>query len=211
MDQAEPSPDTGFKELKIPPDIFENCQEINEDNDELFRFSIIQILMTYAREVLLAPYEQDEAREVDKEKLESSLKVCLVFPDIVPSDGRPIIHDIASSFRLAHHSGGSKKSRKVYVYPKTLFIEKQKQEKARLEKERRKLSEKYTSVSTFRREPHADPTAFTDKVIRDLWEERVENLPVEKRTNHAQEVLDNIESSCGEKPDPIFLRVVINE
>ncbi len=88
----------------------------------------------YVREVFIEPHIGKN--EAEKSKLDDALNTCLVFPDNMPSEGRPLVHDIASTFQLAHHSGGSKKSRKVYVYPQTLSIEKQKQEKKRLEKDR---------------------------------------------------------------------------
>jgi hypothetical protein len=44
---------------------------------------------------------------------------------------------------LAHHSQGQKLNRKIFVYPKHLFKEKQEQESKRLMKEKEKLKDKY--------------------------------------------------------------------
>jgi len=58
--------------------------------------------------------------------------------------GRSKLHEIANYFSLAHHSRGSKgRPRSAVLYPKTLFVEKQEQERTRLLKERDRIRTKY--------------------------------------------------------------------
>ena len=48
------------------------------------------------------------------------------------------------------------------MYPKTLFLEKQQQEKVRLEKEKVKILEKFQKADSSLREPPENPTTFRE-------------------------------------------------
>lgn len=83
--------------------------------------------------------------EVELEQLTPKWETCLQFPDCISSEGRARLHEVSNYFGLGNHSGGRKgKSRHFILYPKTLFTDKQRSEKARLEREKAKLIEKFS-------------------------------------------------------------------
>ena len=65
----------------------------------------------------------------------------LQFPKTIPSAGRSIIHDIATSLGLASHSVGAK-NRSILVYPRNWHKDKQEQEARKIEKEYAKLKDR---------------------------------------------------------------------
>jgi hypothetical protein len=67
---------------------------------------------------------------------------------------------VANYFELAHHSQG-KENRRTYMYPRSQFIEKQEQERKKLEKERDKMREKY-KTREFISEPLSVCKTFRD-------------------------------------------------
>lgn len=87
--------------------------------------------------------------------------------------GRSQLHELANFFNFAHHTTAKRgaKNRRTLVYPKTMFVEKQQQERERLIEERKKIREKY-AAKTWIPEPSEHPVTFRDQVIRELWEER---------------------------------------
>lgn len=95
--------------IKVPADIFEDFQEINQDNEDLFEYLAYQIVINY----------------LEKKCLQNKpiWNIELEFPDCIDGPGRSKLHQIARYFGLAHHSVG-KKSRRTFIYPKILHIDK---------------------------------------------------------------------------------------
>lgn len=155
--EKEDAKEEDTKIFKIPTEIFEDFKEIDSENMEMFEFLAYSIMISFLDKKCIDLNQWDTAIE---------------FPDVIASKGREKLHEVANFFGLAHHSTGKKPKRRTLVYPRTLFIEKQQSEKARLEKERNKIREKFTSVDSFHGEPSKVTTNFKEKVIRELWEEK---------------------------------------
>jgi hypothetical protein len=168
--------------LKVPNEIFEDFHEINEENEDLFEFLAYSIIINFL-----------EKKCIDLKNWDTAIE----FPDVIASNGRLKLHEVADYFGLAHHSAGKKgKNRRTLVYPRTLFKDKQETEKSRLEKERNKIREKYTCVDSFHGEPTSNPTNFKEKVLRELWEEKYAKV---KSTNPVSIL---IPQNIGQAPDP---------
>jgi len=92
--------------------------------------------------------------------------------------GRSKLHEVANFFNLSHHSRGrkdnvnGKKRRRAVLYPKTLFIEKQQQERTRLLKERQSIRDKYKSRDMLTGIMPDVPSTFTEMCLREIYEER---------------------------------------
>lgn len=136
---------------------------MHDDNEDDFEYLAFEVVITWLEKCC----HLNETEQV--------WNVALMFPEIVPSAGRSKLHDIANYFNLAHHTTGRRgsKNRRTLVYPKTMFLEKQEQERQRLIKERNKIREKFLKPdSQFLREPPVRPTTFREQVLRELWEEK---------------------------------------
>ena len=118
----ERAEDVNQNKISIPSKILEDFREVNENNQKDFEYVAYQVIIQFMEKF------SDKALE---------------FPPCIGSIGRSIIHDIANCLQLAHHSEGGKKNRRIFVYPKTMFKEKQEKEKRRLEKEREKLRSQF--------------------------------------------------------------------
>ena len=91
---------------------------------------------------------------------------------------------------LASHSNGKGKARKVYVYPRNLFLKKQEAEKKKTEKEKEKIRDKFSDFN-FVGIPNEKAITMREKLIREIYyekkglkdphEEEVWNGPVEVR------------------------------
>ena len=58
--------------------------------------------------------------------------IAIEFPEVIATEGRTKLYEIAHYFGLAYHLAGKKgKNRKCLIYPKSMFIEKQNSEKIR--------------------------------------------------------------------------------
>jgi len=117
---------------------------------------------------------EEKKKELEKkveEDKEPRWDTAIEFPEIIPSMGRSKLHEIANYFGLAHHSIGAKgKHRRVVMYPKTLYTEKQERERVRLEKERDQLYEKFSTVESFVGMPPVNPLTFREQVMKEIWE-----------------------------------------
>jgi len=71
-----------------------------------------------------------------------------------------------------HSSGGKKTNRKFTIYPKNLFKAKQATEKAKLERERLKIIEKFKEKDIMIGRPPDVPRTFREQVIKELYEEK---------------------------------------
>ena len=121
----------------------------------------------------MAKAKENEDKENLVEDMLPRWDTAIEFPDVIPSLGRSKLHEIANFFGLAHHSGGSKitKKRRFLIYPKTLFLEKQEREKVRLEKERNEIIECFNrGKGVMAGEPPKNPQTFREQVMRELWE-----------------------------------------
>ena len=86
--------------------------------------------------------------------------------------GRSILHEVANYFNLSHHSKGGVKHRQTLIYPKTMFLKKQHQERNRLLKYRDSIREKHFKKGDFTSIPNENPKTFTEQCFRELWEEK---------------------------------------
>ena len=84
----------------------------------------------------------------------------LEFPASIGSMGRSIVHDIGNCLSLAHHSEGGKKNRRIYVYPKSLFKERQEKERNKLQKEMEKIQYNFKDYNFIG--VSDDPTSFRE-------------------------------------------------
>jgi hypothetical protein len=92
--------------------------------------------------------------------------------------GRSKLHEVANYFNLSHHTAGPrnktanhKRSRRFILYPKTLYLEKQKTERKRLLAERQKIRKKYTTRDHFTGIFPEQPKTFTEMCVREVFEE----------------------------------------
>lgn len=100
--------------------------------------------------------------------LETFKDRALEFPAIIDSNGRARIHLMCNYLGIASHSQGQGNKRRIIVYPRNLFKNKQEQEAKKIQKEREKLREKLQVV------PYApkildNPVTMHDRMIRDIW------------------------------------------
>ena len=92
------------------------------------------------------------------------------FSENITTEGRTILHEIADSFKLAHHSVGKKgKNRRTLIYPRTMHQDKQLSEIAKHIKDRQKLREGQCSKWQFGDEPPTKNFTFQEKVILEFW------------------------------------------
>ena len=117
---ADKKDDINANKVSIPASFFVDFPEITELNKKDFEYLVYQIIIQF----------------LDKFKDKA-----LEFPSCIAAGGRSIIHDIGNCLDLAHHSAGGKNNRRIFIYPKTLFKEKQEQEKKRLAKETEKIKD----------------------------------------------------------------------
>jgi len=116
----------------------------------------------------------------------------LEFPDCIGSNGRIILHELADFFMLAHHSVGQKgKSRRMIIYPKTLYRDKQESEVNKLLREREKLREKFAKNMKFDEAMPSKNTTLMDKVLLELWYEK-NGHPVPMNVSNYIPSLDDI-------------------
>ena len=106
----------------------------------------------------------------------------MAFPVCIPSQGRSIIHEVASYFGLASHSEGGKK-RRALIYPRSLYLEKQEQEKRKNEKDLEKIREKNKGKAMVGI-AYDNPKTMRDKMFKLSFEE---NKPVKD-----QAVIDDL-------------------
>ena len=156
------------KIFKIPENMFEEFQEVDQRNEEIFEYLAYNVVIAYLEKTCLHLDEEKEGKDVPP-----TWNVALEFPSTIASAGRTRLHDVANYFGLAHHSIGNKKTnRRTVLYPKTIYVKKQQAEKDRLEKEREKIREKFQDKSSFAGEPPKNPQTFREQVMRELWDEK---------------------------------------
>ena len=213
------------KIFRIPPEMFEDFQEIDDNNEQLFEFVAYQLVCDFLEHVCLrvAPAggeaEEDEAQGDDSEANKAPRwDTALEFPVNLPSEARSKLHEIGNFFGLAHHSGGDKDKRKkdgryhrrLVMYPKTLFIEKQEREKTRLQKERDEYYEHYMKLVSFP-EQHPDHLrTFREQVMHEVWLARFakNKVPDAKAVTSTMLIGGN---DIGKSPDPEKLKILIKQ
>lgn len=132
-----------------------------------------------------------------------------MFPEVVPSLGRSLLHEVANFFNLAHHTAGRKgKIKRMVIYPKTMFLDKQKSEQERLRTERDKIREKYMDKKWLPK-PTENPQTFRDQVLQEIWDERNGKETQNLVTSNMIGGLDSNE--IGKAPDAAKLRQLIGD
>ena len=111
--------------FKIPADKFSDFKEVTPDNEEEFDYVINMVLIQF--------FETYKDRALE-------------FPSIIDSNGRARIHVHASFLGAASHSMGSK-TRRILVYPRTMFKEKQEKEARDQEKEEAKIRDRLKAAN----------------------------------------------------------------
>ena len=137
---------------------------MNRDNEDLFEYLAYQIVINYLEKTCL---------NLNDENQKPCWNVELEFPDCIDGPGRSKLHHIAKCFGLATHSVG-KKSRRTFIYPKILHVDKQKQELEKQKKDRDKLREKFFK-GDIKFNPDVLPLntiGFIQNVHQELWYEK---------------------------------------
>ena len=142
------------KIFKIPEDMFLEFANIDHMNEDMFEYVASQLVVQYLQVNCLRIPDTESDLPLSEEARFANVKwdVALEFPEVIPTMGRSKLHEIANFFNLSHHTRGNKKGsaaarkhKHFVLYPKTLFTEKQRQERTRLFKERADIREKYNA------------------------------------------------------------------
>lgn len=157
-EQAENEGKVEARTMKIPANIFEGINYVQDGglDDDWFDYTAFNIVINWLE---LGIYGRLPDSKTDA-PLQPNPKwdVILEFPDIISSEGRLRLHEISNFFSLGDHSAGRKgKNRHFVMYPKNLNVDKQLTEKARIERERAKLWEKYTQEDAIIGKPTRNP------------------------------------------------------
>ena len=139
--------------------IYEEFKDVNIANEKFFEFITNTILIQFLEKM----HEDETGKSKD-------LKWVIAFPSCIPSDGRSIIHEVGSYFGLASHSEGGKKNRRAIIYPRTLYKEKQEQEKRKIEKDLEKIREKHGGKAMIGI-AYDNPRSMRDKMLKLVFEE----------------------------------------
>lgn len=107
--------------ILVPANYFKGLENVTKETESFFEF-----VTSYVITLFIENLDHD--------------KWALKFPETLDNEGRRIIHDIADSFELAHHSEG-KSTRRALIYPRSQFKEKQETERRKMEKEVKKIRE----------------------------------------------------------------------
>mmetsp|Transcript_11321 Transcript_11321/g.15235 ORF Transcript_11321/g.15235 Transcript_11321/m.15235 type:complete len:198 (+) Transcript_11321:348-941(+) len=134
----------------IPAQIYAEFTDVNIENEEFFKYMSYHVLLQFVEKT-------------------TDMKWILQFPKTLPSQGRSVIHDIATTLGLASHSVGAK-HRSILVYPRNWHKDKQEQEARKHEKEYTKLKERSKALIA-----PEDPKTIRDKMIALISEEGREN------------------------------------
>jgi len=153
--------DVNQNKIPLPAESFKQFAEITKDNEEEFDYVVGIFLIQF---------------------LESCKDKALEFPSCLDSIGRIRIHALADYLGIASHSQGQGKTRRIIVYPKHLFKQRQEKEAKQMEKERQKLIEKLKGANFPPIIPE-NPTSMRDIMMREVWNE-LQGLPIPKR-DHA--------------------------
>jgi hypothetical protein len=101
----------------LPLNLFEEFKEIDEYNEDIFEFMAYNLVITWLENCMKI--------NQGSEKILPSWDIAVEFPDIITSEGRTKLYEIAHYFGLAQHMAGRKgKNRRCLIYPKCMFIEK---------------------------------------------------------------------------------------
>lgn len=181
--------------LKIPASMFSDFAEIGAENEAMFEYLALTVLLNFLRKCCLKHdqglTEHDRQRRVNWE-------TALEFPDVIASQGRVMLHEMADYFSLAHHSVGKKgKSRRTVVYPKTLFQEKQRTEVNKLLREREKVRSNYCKNMQFDGEVPKKNSTFLEKVLLEFWYEKNNVTPPSREITEYMPKLEDV----GKAPD----------
>jgi hypothetical protein len=152
---AKDKADAEYIIIPIPAEKFSDYKEINKDNEDEFEYVINAILVQF--------FEKFNDRALE-------------FPACIPSDGRALIHSICSYIGMPSHSVGSAKTRRIMVYPRHMYPERQEKELRDREKEKEKLRARF-EAQNFPPLIMDNPVSMRDKLIKEVWCE-IKGLPV---------------------------------
>lgn len=96
--------DVNVHKISEPASTFENISEVTKENEEEFRFMAGTIIIHY-----LLNFDKMQNRALE-------------FPACINPNGRTIIHNIADFLGIASLSTGKGPTRRIFVFPKHLFI-----------------------------------------------------------------------------------------
>ena len=115
--------EANFKIFRIPPAIFAEFEEIDDNNEMLFEYMAFKMVIEFLNNTCQLVQEEPETEAHAVEKLEPKFDTAIEFPDNIASMGRSILHEVGNYFGFSHHSAGKKGGkRRFLMYPKTLFI-----------------------------------------------------------------------------------------
>lgn len=173
LDEDAPK-DDNTKIFKIPDELFEDYKDINEHNEDMFVFIAYNLVIEYLETACLRIKTDDEAASPVNRYKDTKWETALEFPEVIPTMGRSLLHEVANFFDLSHHTTGRAqgKHRRFVVYPKTLFVEKQERERMRLLNERIRLRDKYNKKDSFTGIFPDHPQTFTEMVLREIHDEK---------------------------------------
>ena len=126
--------------MHIPGQIFNDFTEVTIENESFFTYITDIVLMQFLEKI-------------------TDLNWVLQFPRTIPSNGRALIHEVATAYGLPSHSIGTK-LRSTLVYPRLHYKEKQETEHRKIEKEFQKLKEKAKALIA-----PENPKTIRDKMI----------------------------------------------
>lgn len=145
------SEDINQNKIQVDREFFRDYQFIDETNAEQFEYLASGVILKF----LEADISNTKALE---------------FPNVIHSEGRTIVQKIANFLGLASHSQGQSKARKVLVYRRTLFLDKQEREQIDRDKEKEKQVERSKKNGFF--DPgSSEPLTHRDAMLRDIWNE----------------------------------------
>lgn len=144
--QREEKKDNEPKIFRLPPELFQDFEELDHENEEMFEYVAYQVVIEYLERCCLCLDTNSEVQSEEQRYVNVKWDTALEFPQNLASMGRSKLHEVANYFGLAHHSRGRKdsgKKRNAVLYPKTLFLEKQEQERNRLLRERDRIRTRF--------------------------------------------------------------------
>lgn len=158
--------DDDVKIFKIPAKMFEEFENIDDNNEEMFEYIAFNVVIEFLNTTCGLKEAESEAHVQEPPRFD----IALEFPGNIASLGRSILHEVGNYFGLSHHSAGKKGGKRRFImYPKTLFKEKQERELVRLEKEKAEIIEKYSNRNEFAGAPPKNPKTFREQVMLEIW------------------------------------------
>jgi hypothetical protein len=107
-DEEPEEEDANAKHFKLPTAMFEDFEEIDHNNEEMFEFVAYHVAINYLEQACL----KKGLDHPEEERLKLiAWNTALEFPICIASAGRSMLHEVANYFNLSHHSRGGKSGR----------------------------------------------------------------------------------------------------